>query len=113
MLLPTLQEAAGIAFCECSAYGLPSFTHLTGGTGNYVYKRKNGYLLPLGSTGADFGAKIKECLESGELKKMSETAKDVYKEKLNWNVWATKVESVISNILEEKRNMDKCLSTHR
>lgn len=44
---------------------------------------------------------------------MSKTAKNVYKEKLNWDIWATKVESVISNILEEKRNMDKCLSTHR
>ena len=107
MLLPTLQEAAGIAFCECSAYGLPSFTHLTGGTGNYVYKRKNGYLLPLGSTGADFGARIKDCLESGELKKMSETAKDVYKDKLNWKVWANKVERIIRNILEEKNGRIK------
>lgn len=107
MLLPTLQEAAGIAFCECSAYGLPSFTHLTGGTGNYVYNGRNGYLLPLGSTGADFGAKIKECLESGELKRMSEAAKDVYKEKLNWNVWASKVENIIRNLLEEKNGRNK------
>lgn len=102
LLLPTMKEAAGIAFCESSAYGLPCFSHLTGGTGNYVYNGRNGYLLPLGSTGADFGAKIKECLESGELKRMSETAKEVYKEKLNWNVWASKVESIIRNILEEK-----------
>lgn len=107
MLLPTLQEAAGIAFCESSAYGLPSFSHLTGGTGNYIYNGKNGYLLPLGSTGADFGAKIKACLESGELERMSVTARDVYREKLNWNVWSQKVEVIIRNILEEKNGRNK------
>lgn len=95
MLLPTLAECSAIAFCESSANGLPVFSHLTGGVGNYVYNGINGYLLPLGSTGVDFGTKIKECLESGELKKMSETAKDVYKEKLNWNVWANKVEKIL------------------
>lgn len=107
MLLPTLQEAAGIAFCECSAYGLPSFTHLTGGTGNYIYNGRNGYLLPLGSTGADFGAKIKECLGSGELEQMSTTAREVYREKLNWNVWAQKVETIVRKVLEEKNGRNK------
>lgn len=95
MLLPTLAECSAIAFCESSANGLPVFSHLTGGVGNYVYNGVNGYLLPLGSTGVEFGTKIKECLESGELKKMSETAKDVYKKKLNWSVWANKVEQIL------------------
>lgn len=95
MLLPTLAECSAIAFCESSANGLPVFSHLTGGVGNYVYNGINGYLLPLGSTGVEFGTKIKECLESGELKKMSETAKDVYKKKLNWSVWANKVEQIL------------------
>lgn len=95
MLLPTLAECSAIAFCESSANGLPVFSHLTGGVSNYVYNGRNGYLLPLGSTGADFGAKIKECLESSQLENMSKTAKDVYKEKLNWNVWASKVEKIL------------------
>lgn len=107
MLLPTLAECSAIAFCESSANGLPVFSHLTGGVGNYIYDGRNGYLLPLGSTGADFGAKIKACLESGELEKMSVTARDVYREKLNWNVWAQKVEVIIRNILEEKNGRNK------
>lgn len=107
MLLPTLAECSAIAFCESSANGLPVFSHLTGGVGNYIYNGRNGYLLPLGSTGADFGAKIKECLESGELEKMSTTARDVYREKLNWNVWSLKVEVIIRNILEEKYGRNK------
>ena len=102
MLLPTLAECSAIAFCESSANGVPVFSHLTGGVGNYIYDGRNGYLLPLGSTGADFGAQIKACLESGELESMSVTARDVYREKLNWNVWSQKVEVIIRNILEEK-----------
>lgn len=104
LLLPTLAECAGIAFCESSANGLPVFSHETGGVGNYVVDGKNGYLLPIGSTGADFGKKIKECLYSGKLEQMSITAKAMYKEKLNWNVWADRVSVVISKIFENGRN---------
>lgn len=98
MLLPTVAECAGIAFCEASAYGLPVFSHITGGTQNYVFDGKNGYLLPLGSAPSDFGKKIKECLESGELERMSETAKDVYRERLNWKVWGKKVKDILEEI---------------
>lgn len=98
LLLPTKAECAGIAFCESSANGLPVFSHDTGGVRNYVEDGRNGYLLPLGSTGIDFGEKIKKCLESGELARMSETAKDVYKEKLNWKVWARKIDAIIKTI---------------
>ena len=107
MLLPTLAECSAIAFCESSANGLPVFSHLTGGVGNYIYDGRNGYLLPFGSTGADFGAKIKECLESGELAKMSTTARDVYREKLNWNAWAQKAEAIVRKVLEDKNGRNK------
>lgn len=80
--------------CQWSAYLFPC----NGGVKNYVEDGRNGYLLPIGSTGADFGRKIKECLETGELGKMSETSKTVYKEKLNWDVWANKVEKIICNL---------------
>lgn len=96
MLLPTVAECSAIAFCEASAYGLPVFSHITGGTQNYVFDGQNGYLLPPGSTPADFGKKIKDSLESGELEHMSETAKEVYREKLNWKVWGEKVRNIIS-----------------
>lgn len=98
MLLPTVAECSAIAFCEASAYGLPVFSHITGGTQNYVFDGKNGYLLPLGSAPSDFGRKIKECLESGELERMSETAKDVYRERLNWKVRGEKVKAIIEKM---------------
>ena len=101
LLLPTLAECSAIAFCESSANGLPVFSHLTGGVGNYVSEGINGYLLPVGSTGADFGSKIKQCLESGELGRMSETARQEYRRKLNWNVWGQRLERIIAKVVSE------------
>lgn len=56
-------------------------------------------MLPIGSSGQEFGKKIYKCLLSGELENMSKTAVDVYKEKLNWTVWGQKVELIINTLL--------------
>jgi len=85
MLLPTLAECAGIAFAEASGFGIPIFSHITGGVGNYVIDGINGYKLPLGATGEDFGAKILETITNGEISKLSTGERALYKEKLNWN----------------------------
>lgn len=61
---------------------------------------RNGYGLPLGSSGEDFGKIIKRCLESGELEKMSRTCIDVYNERLNWTVWGEKMEKIINEVVK-------------
>ena len=96
LLLPTLAECAGIAFCESCANGLPIFSHRTGGVSDYVHDGENGYLLPSPSSGEDFGRKIKSSLESGEMARMSETAKHLYRSKFNWKVWAEKMMVIMS-----------------
>lgn len=96
LLLPTLAECAGIAFCESCANGLPIFSHRTGGGSDYVHDGENGYLLPSPSSGEDFGRKIKSSLESGEMARMSETAKHLYRSKFNWKVWAEKMMVIMS-----------------
>lgn len=101
MLLPTKAECAGIAFCESTANGLPSFSHQTGGVPNYVLNGRNGYLLPLSSSGEDFGKKIKECLESGELERMSKSCKEVYRTILNWDIWGKKTARVLMETVKE------------
>ncbi|MFI3320917.1 MAG: glycosyltransferase family 4 protein [Rikenellaceae bacterium] len=99
LLLPTIAECAGIVFCECSAFGLPSFTYDTGGVGNYVINGINGYRLPLGSRGEDFGEKIYQCIQTDEINILSKQAVDLYNEKLNWKVWQEKVEDIVNNII--------------
>lgn len=96
LLLPTLAECASIAFCESCANGLPIFSHRTGGVSDYVHDGENGYLLPSPSSGEDFGRKIKSSLESGEMARMSETAKHLYRSKFNWKVWAEKMMVIMS-----------------
>lgn len=98
MLLPTQAECSAIAFCEASAYGIPVFSHDTGGVSSYIKNGSNGYLLPVGSSAEHFGELIKDCLVSGELENMSRTCKIVYKQKLNWNIWAEKVSTIIKNL---------------
>lgn len=101
LLLPTEAECAGIVFCEASANGLPSFTHSTGGISNYIENGSNGYMLPIGTTGADFGKKIKDCLLSGELEPMSKKAISIYQNKLNWNVWKERMRIIINSLYKE------------
>lgn len=104
MLLPTKAECAGIAFCESTANGLPSFSYITGGVPNYVMDGKNGYLLPLSAGGEEFGKKIKECLENGELERMSKSCLDVYHSILNWNTWAQKTTKALVEAAKENKN---------
>lgn len=101
MLLPTRAECTGIAFCESTANGLPCFSYHTGGVPNYVLDGKNGYLLPLTASGEDFGKKIKECLNNGELEHMSKTCLDVYHKVLNWNVWGEKTAKALVEAVNE------------
>ena len=103
LLLPTKAECSAIAFSEASAYGLPIFTHNTGGISNYIEEGRNGYMLPMGSNGKDFGELIADCISNGQLIKMSDSAKEVYKAKLNWGVWTNKMRDIIMNLVKEDR----------
>ena len=102
LLLPTIAECAGIVFAEASAYGLPIFTHDTGGIPNYVRNGVNGYRLPLGCTGEDFGKKIKETIENGEISKLSEGGRNLYRDRLNWERWGLEVEKIIDEACANK-----------
>lgn len=97
-LLPTLAECVGVSFCEANAYGVPCFTHDTGGVSDYVLDGENGYLLPLGSSGEDFGKKIKECLDNNEMERLSTGAVRVAKERLTWDAWAARMSEVINRL---------------
>lgn len=98
-LLPTLAECTGISFCEASTYGLPCFTHDTGGVSDYVIEGESGRLLPIGSTGEDFGRVIKKCVESGEMEQFSKGARRVVAERLSWKLWAETVAGVIGKLV--------------
>jgi hypothetical protein len=99
MLLPTKSECAGISFVEASAYGLPSFTHQTGGIPDYISNGINGYMLPLGSSSEDFGRKIKECLLNGEMERMSYAAVEYQRHECNYEIWGKKMAEYFENLI--------------
>ena len=98
-LLPTLAECTGISFCEASAFGLPCFSHDTGGVSDYVIDGLNGRLLPIGSTGEDFGRVIKNSVENGEMEQFSKGARRVVAERLSWKLWSETVSEVIGKLV--------------
>lgn len=100
-LLPTKAECAGVVFCEASANGLPSFTYDTGGIPDYVINGKNGYRLPLGSTGKDFADKIQECIECDRLNFLSQQAIEYYQQNLNWRAWSRNFKKIMDAYFQE------------
>lgn len=101
LILPTHAECSAIAFAEASAYGLPTFTFQTGGIPNYIENGRNGYMLAMNSTSEDYGRLIAQCLKDGRLERMTNSAKEVYLEKLNWNVWAKKMNNLITDLTDK------------
>jgi glycosyltransferase involved in cell wall biosynthesis len=104
LLAPTIAEGAGIMFCEASAYGIPIFTHHTGGTASYVVNGVNGYGFPVGTDAKVFADKIKECIISGELKNMRKTGRLWYEQELSWDLFGKKFKRMIEQIEEEQNN---------
>ena len=96
-LLPTKAECTGISFSEASAFGLPCFSHRTGGVEDYIIDGETGRLLPLGSTGEDFGRAIKEAIVSGKMVEMSKAARSYYNGTLNWAEWTKSIKAVIES----------------
>jgi glycosyltransferase involved in cell wall biosynthesis len=86
LILPSVAEAAGIVFCEASAFGLPSLSYATGGVPDYVRNGVNGVCLPIGSSAADFADAVSEILRvPGMFEKLSAGAFHEYESRLNWD----------------------------
>jgi glycosyltransferase involved in cell wall biosynthesis len=84
-ILPTLAEAAGIVFCEASAFGLPSLSYATGGVPDYVRDGINGACLPVGTPAEGFANAAQELLQdAGRYEALCLRAFDEYANRLNW-----------------------------
>ena len=88
LLLPTKAECGAIVYSEAAAAGLPCYTYLTGGTGDYVVNGVNGYALPEGSPANAFAEQIIHDIKNGLMPSMHEGALKLFKEKLSWEAWA-------------------------
>lgn len=98
LLFPSRAECSAIALCEAASYALPVFAYKTGGLENYVKDGFNGYLLPEASHGYDFAIKIDEAIRTSVLQELSDNATTLYRQRLNWNTWRNRVNTIISSL---------------
>jgi D-inositol-3-phosphate glycosyltransferase len=85
LLMPSF-ESYGFAFCEASAYALPSLCLDAGGVP--VWNGENGHALPIGATAADFTALVQRYVDTPAAHAaLCQSARRVYEEKLNWDSW--------------------------
>ncbi|HEY0757967.1 MAG TPA: glycosyltransferase family 4 protein [Acidisarcina sp.] len=85
LILPSRAEAAGIVFCEASAFGLPSISYATGGVPDYVRNDVNGVCLAVGTPAAGFAEAIRDLLsDRARYAALCVSAFREYETRLNW-----------------------------
>jgi glycosyltransferase involved in cell wall biosynthesis len=103
-LLPARFEAAGVVFCEASAYALPSIAARTGGVSSLVVDDKNGYTLPVEAGGAEYAATIAELINDPDrYSRLCESSREEFERRLNWDRWGERVAELLGDRLPHLR----------
>jgi glycosyltransferase involved in cell wall biosynthesis len=98
LVMPSM-ESYGFAFCEASAYGLPSLCYQVGGVP--VRDGVNGHALPLGAKAADFAKVICGYLDAPErYAELRKTTREEYEARLNWDAWGMAVAKALQQKVE-------------
>lgn len=101
LVLPSF-ESYGFAFCEASAYGLPSLCFGAGGVP--VEEGRNGHALPPSASARDFARIIEGYLAAPDrydlLRRSSRAEFDA---RLNWDAWGRRVADLVAGHLPSVR----------
>jgi glycosyltransferase involved in cell wall biosynthesis len=99
LILPTRAEAAGVVFCEASAYGIPSITTHTGGVPTYVQNNINGLMLPHQAGGYDYADEIlKLYAHTTQIKELRKNSRKTFDELLNWVKWGCTFQNILKSL---------------
>ena len=101
-ILPSRFEAAGLVFCEASAYGLPIVAADTGGISSLVREGKNGYTIGHEDEPEGYIERIIGLAEDPEAYgQLAVSARAEFDERLNWDTWGRTVGEQIRRVLGE------------
>ncbi|SHJ03284.1 glycosyltransferase family 4 protein [Wenxinia saemankumensis] len=93
LVMPSF-ESYGFAFCEASAYGLPSLCYDVGGVP--VREGRNGHALPADARAADFAARVTAYLaDPAAYDALRLSSRREYETRLNWTAWADRTLTLI------------------
>ncbi len=96
-------ESYGFAFCEASAFGLPSVCLRVGGVP--VRDGINGHALPLGSTADDFADIVQDYIaDPARYEALRKSARNEYEERLNWDAWGQKAAALLRDRVNALRS---------
>ncbi len=84
LFVPSRAEAYGMVFCEANAFGLPAITTATGGISEIVRAGANGYALPIGATGAEYGQTIADAFAPEIYAQLAAGSFEEFATRLNW-----------------------------
>jgi len=102
-------ESYGFAFCEASAYGLPSLCLRVGGVP--VRDGLNGHALAPGAGAASFAGIIQGYAAAPErYAALSLSARDMYETRLNWPAWGARVRSLLEQKVDAVRGLRRVAS---
>lgn len=100
LFLPSRAEAYGIAFCEASAFGLPSLTSNVGGIPTVVTDNINGMKFSLDATSDKYCDYITELMQNySRYEELALSSFNEYEKRLNWSVAIQQVKRLIEEIL--------------
>lgn len=89
LVMPSM-ESYGFAFCEASAFGVPSLCYRAGGIP--VRDGINGFALPLGTDAAVFAKTIETYLhDPAKYEELRLSTRQEYEDHLNWDAWGARV----------------------
>lgn len=89
-------ESYGFAFCEASAYHLPSICLRVGGVP--VRDEVNGHALPLGSQPADFADQIEHyAYHADTYAALRRSTRQEFDARLNWDAWGKSAHDVLQD----------------
>lgn len=102
LLFPTRYDCSPIVICEANAHGIPVISTDVGGISSIIKPGKNGYLLPLSSQSEDFACIINDIYrEPEQYKKLVESSRSEYDDRLNWYHWAQKMQSIFIEVTKK------------
>ncbi|GGL56288.1 glycosyltransferase family 4 protein [Wenxinia marina] len=94
-------ESFGFAYCEASAFGLPSLCLSVGGIP--VLDGRNGHALDIGAEATDFADRIADYLaDPAAYDALRVSTRAEYDERLNWDAWGRKVRELIAGAMDTR-----------
>lgn len=101
-------EAYGFAFCEASAYGLPSLCLKVGGVP--IVEGKNGHAFQVGATAKDFADKIQAYMDNvDDYASLRKKTRMYFEKNLHWDAWG---QHVLAEISDKAPEIERCLAPH-